>query len=103
MTFEELEPVFRDAKMNTFLIAKEQNISKTHTIVNLQGKTGMKYAVNIQFTDKPRRARFSEGWPKTPEENMVRLTEAGFIMDSLQPKCRNCDRMLPVPTKSSRY
>lgn len=82
--------------MHTFLIAKDQCISDTHTIVNLQGKPGMKYAVSIQFTNKPRRAKFAEGWPGTPEENITRLSDAGFIMDSLQPKCRNCDRKLAL-------
>ena len=59
LTFEELEEVFRDSKMNTHLIAKEQAVSDTHTIVNLQGKVDMKYSVSIQFSDKPRRAAFA--------------------------------------------
>jgi hypothetical protein len=97
LTFEELEDVFRDSKMNTYLIAKEQAVSDTHTIVNLQGKIDMKYSVSIQFSDKPRRAAFAEGWPKSKEENAARLTEAGFIMDRMVPKCSNCDRKYLPP------
>lgn len=77
--------------MRTHLIAKEQEISDTHTIVNLQGKTDQKYIVSIQFGAKPRRAAFAEGWPKTPEENIARLAEAGFPLDGLQSKCTNCN------------
>lgn len=105
LTFEELETVFREADMKTHLIAKEQAVSDTHTIVNLQGKIDMKYAVSIQFSDKPRRAAFAEGWPKTKEENTTRLAEAGFIMDRMVPKCSNCGGMYPTPgcTATSRY
>lgn len=92
VTFEELESVFREAGMNTYLIAKEQAVSDTHTIVNLQGKIDQKYAISIQFGAKPRRAKFAEGWPDSPEENNARLTEAGFVMDRMVMKCSNCDR-----------
>ena len=76
--------------MNTFLIAKKQDIADTHTIVNLQGQPDQKYVLSFQKSAKPRRAKFAEGWPETPEENLVRLAEAGFVMDSLVTKCSNC-------------
>ena len=82
--------MFRESGMNTYLIAKEQAVSDTHTIVNLQGKIDMKYAVSIQFSEKPRRAAFAEGWPKSKEENTTRLAEAGFILDRMVQKCSNC-------------
>jgi hypothetical protein len=91
LRFEELEETFRKAKMNTHLVAKEQQVSDTHTIMNLQGRAGQTYVVSFQFSSKPRRAKFAEGWPSTSEENMSRLGEAGFVMDSLVPKCSNCD------------
>ena len=91
VTLDELEGVFREARMNTHLIAKEQTISDTHTIVNLQGMIDQKYAVSIQFTDKPKRAAFAEGWPKDKEDNITRLAEAGFILDGMVQKCSNCD------------
>ena len=77
--------------MNTHLIAKQQEVSDTHTIVNLQGKIDQKFVVSIQFTDKPRRAKFAEGWPSTPEENISRLAQSGFVMDRLVQKCSNCN------------
>ena len=79
--------------MNTFLIAKQQEVADTHTIVNLQGKGDQKYAVSIQFGSKPRRPKFSEGWPSSPQENLERLTESGFILARMVPKCDNCGQM----------
>ena len=78
--------------MNTYLIAKAQEVADTHTIVNLQGKIDQEYVVSIQFSPEPRRLKFREGWPETPEENLTRLATSGFVMDRMVPKCGNCDR-----------
>lgn len=91
VTFEELENVFRESEMNTHLIAKEQEVSDTHTIVNLAGKQDQKFVVSIQFSEKPRRAAFAAGWPPSKEENLVRLSQAGWPMDRMVPKCVNCN------------
>ena len=93
LTLYDLESSFRDAGFKTFLIAKEQAISVTHTIVNLGGKPGQKFVVSIQWTDKPRRAKFAEGWPDSKEENVARLVEAGFILDGFVTKCDNCNEV----------
>lgn len=77
--------------MNTYLIAKQQDVAKTHTIVNLQGQIDQTYALSIQFSAKPRRAKFAEGWPESAEDNMSRLVEAGFIMDRMTELCSNCN------------
>ncbi|KAJ9624797.1 hypothetical protein H2203_004747 [Taxawa tesnikishii (nom. ined.)] len=90
VTLADLEQGFRDNNFNTYLIAKEQEIFGTHTIVDLKGQTGRQYVVSFQHTDKPRRPKFAAGWPSSPEENMTRLQNAGFIMDSLKQKCNNC-------------
>ena len=93
LTLYDLESAFRDADFNTFLVAKEQAISVTHTIVNLEGKPDQKFVVSIQWTDKPRRAKFSQGWPSSKEDNMARLAEAGFILDGFVTKCDNCNEV----------
>ncbi|KAI7574770.1 hypothetical protein KC343_g22944, partial [Hortaea werneckii] len=91
VTFEELENVFRESEMHTHLIAKEQEVSDTHTIVNLAGQQDQKYVVSIQFSEKPRRAAFATGWPPSKEENLIRLSQAGWPMDRMVPKCMNCN------------
>lgn len=93
LTLPELEAVFRENEMNIFLIAKTQEVAKTHTIVNLQGQIDQTYALSIQLSAKPRRAKFAEGWPESAEDNMTRLAEAGFIMDRLAELCSNCNGM----------
>ena len=94
MDFKTAESAFREARMNTHLIAKEQEVSDVHTVVNLQGKTDCKYVVSFQFGTKPSRAATAGSWPKTAEENLERLEDAGYIMDRMVPKCRNCDGKL---------
>ncbi|KAK3657840.1 hypothetical protein LTR56_002219 [Elasticomyces elasticus] len=93
LLFEELEQVFRDAEMNTHLIAKQQEVGKTHTIVNLQGKEDQEYVVSIQFSAKPRRAAFADGYPSSQEENLTRLAKAGFPVNNFQQVCKNCDEV----------
>nr|POF01295.1 cellular nucleic acid-binding protein like [Quercus suber] len=90
---QELESTFRETDMNTYLIAKQQEVSETQTIINLQGKQGQTYVVSFQFSAKPRRAKMAEGWPSSAEENHERLAEAGRVVNSMIPKCNNCDQM----------
>ena len=79
--------------MNAFLIAKEQEVSDTMTIVDLQGTKDRQFVVNVQFSTKPQRRRFASGWPSSPAENIERLADAGFVVDRGMPKCRNCDEL----------
>ncbi|SMR41687.1 unnamed protein product [Zymoseptoria tritici ST99CH_1E4] len=99
LTLVGLEATFREADFNTFLIAKEQEVSDTHTIVNFQGKPDQKYVLSFQFSARPRRVKFSEGWPTTPEENIERLAEAGVVMDGFVQKCRNCEQIVESLSK----
>ena len=87
----QLEQAFRDDRMNTYLIARQQEVSDLHTIANLQGAVDQKYTVSIQFSQQPRRAKMALAWPSSPAENMERLAEAGFPIDSLKVKCMNCN------------
>ncbi|KAK5168181.1 uncharacterized protein LTR77_006749 [Saxophila tyrrhenica] len=93
VTLREMEEVLRSENMATHLIARQQEVSDTHTIVNLQGQQDQKYTVSIQFSAKPRRAKFAEGYPSTPAENLERLKEAGFPMDRMVQKCSNCNQL----------
>ncbi|KAI4754275.1 hypothetical protein E4T51_12601 [Aureobasidium sp. EXF-12344] len=92
LTLVQLEECFRETDFKWYLIAKEQSVpSPVHTNVDLQGNSDKKYQVSFQKTAKPRRAILAEGWPKTLEENLERLHDAGFPMDNLKPYCTNCE------------
>ncbi|KAK5112715.1 hypothetical protein LTR62_003813 [Meristemomyces frigidus] len=93
ITFEELEATFRDKNMHTYLIARKQEVASNHTIVNLQGVGDQEFVVSVQFTNKPRRAKFAEGWPESPEDNLHRLSKAGLPMDRYEQKCHNCNEL----------
>lgn len=90
VTLQDLEKTFRDNKMNTYLIATEKAVSKTHSIVNLQGKAEQKYVVSVQFSAQPRRAKMAESWPESPAQNLERLAEAGFPLDGKVVVCDSC-------------
>lgn len=93
LTLVQLEECFRETNFKFYLIAKEQPVpSPVHTNVDLQGNADKKYQVSFQKTSKSRRAILAEGWPKTPEENLQRLQDAGFSMDNLKPYCTNCEQ-----------
>lgn len=73
------------------------------TNVDLGGKQGCKYQVGYQYSPKPRRKNFAEGWPASAEENLERLQDAGETMDNLKPVCRNCERTFIRPVLLIHY
>lgn len=94
MSYAELEKEFRIRGYKVYLIAMEKNIEPNQTIVNLQGKIGCSYAVFYFLSGKPQRPNMKERWPKSSEENLERLEDAGVPMDSGVVKCNNVNRDL---------
>ncbi|KMP00527.1 hypothetical protein CIRG_00669 [Coccidioides immitis RMSCC 2394] len=89
-TFDEIEKRFRADNFKIYLIGLEREIGDTLISVNLQGKLNCKYVVGFYFSEKPHRANLKSRWPRSPEENIKRLADAGFPMDRQVPKCDNC-------------
>ncbi|KAI9849864.1 MAG: hypothetical protein M1837_000078 [Sclerophora amabilis] len=96
-TFPQLEKGFRTHEFQTHLIAiigkQEKQIPKTQTIVNLQGKLDCVYQVQFHFSARPKRKNMSAGWPETPEDNLVRLENAGFVEDRKVSQCAVCGEL----------
>lgn len=90
-TYDELETAFRMNNFNTYLIATENELPKTHTYVNLQGELDKTYKVGFHLSPKPKRETAKQGWPESPEENIERLKDAGLPMERGIPKCMRCD------------
>ncbi|KAF2743756.1 hypothetical protein M011DRAFT_210519 [Sporormia fimetaria CBS 119925] len=100
-----VEEALRDSKdpvAPIYLIAREQEVARNLTIVDLVGNANRKYVLSFAFSAKPRRKTMSAGWPESPKENLERLASAGFVQDSGIPVCSNCDGMfcefLPITT-----
>lgn len=72
---------------------QEAPVEKTITLVNLQGKQDCKFTIAYCFVQKPRRKAMVSGYPKTPEENLERLEDAGEPMSQLKPVCHRCGEM----------
>ena len=90
-TYSELEKAFRNAAMNTYLIAYEKEVTDTFTLMDLQGNLDRKYTVGYFLNSKAQRGKLKEGWPESPEENLTRLEQAGIPVDRKIPKCTNCE------------
>lgn len=86
MTYLELEKAFRNQKLNVYLIAIEKEISDVFTNMDLQGNLDKKYTVTWRDAPKPKRPKEHDLWP-SPEENMVRLEDAGEPVERGIPKC----------------
>ena len=92
-TYDELEMAFRAQNFQTYLIAVENELPKTHTYVNLQGELDKTYKVGFHLSANPKRETAKQGWPETPEENIERLKDAGLPLERGIPKCMRCDGM----------
>ena len=90
-TYDELETAFRLNGFNTYLIATENELPKTHTYVNLQGELDKTYKVGFHLSPNPKRKTAKQGWPESPEQNIERLKDAGLPMERGIPKCMRCD------------
>ncbi|KAH0563372.1 hypothetical protein GP486_002062 [Trichoglossum hirsutum] len=102
-TYKDLEEAFRGSDFSVYLIAIVKEVMPTSTLMNLQGKIDCKYAVTYQFSAKPRRESERAAWPASPEENLIRLEDAGVVTDRHVPLCSNCERKsLPPPQQVPR-
>jgi ribosomal protein L32 len=94
VTYDELEVAFRQQGVGIYLIAIEKPaMLGALTNMDLQGNLGKKYTVTYRFSDKVALARPREKalWPKSPEENVERLKDAGEATNRGLIKCANCE------------
>jgi hypothetical protein len=96
-TYPKLEKEFRAREFSIYLIAMEKDHAaagmETWTNVNLQGDIGKKYAVSYFLSDKPERLALVDKWPGSPEENLIRLADAGIPLNRGVEKCTNCNKL----------
>ncbi|KKK26200.1 hypothetical protein ARAM_003867 [Aspergillus rambellii] len=92
-SFLDIEMKMRDENFNIYLIAMERQVSECISLINLQGKLSCTYAVGFFFSPKPQRSHLRERWPRSVEENLERLADAGLPYDKQIPKCANCGEM----------
>lgn len=97
-----LEEALREENVGIYLIAMQQEIAINMTIVDLVGNPERQFVLSVQKSAKPRRAKMAQGWPKTPEENLERLSAAGFVEDRGLPICGNCGELGHIRKVSRR-
>lgn len=93
ITYKDLQNVIIDKGIGVWFIAMERELVNVFTNMDLQGNTGKKYSISYRFSDKPERPREAEAWPKSKEEILSRLEDAGDVVDSGMRKCNNCGEL----------
>ncbi|UNI20711.1 hypothetical protein JDV02_006776 [Purpureocillium takamizusanense] len=93
ITYRELQEDLLNKGVNLFLIGTERSLVTVFTNMDLQGNMGKKYSISYRFTDKPDRPREAESFPKSHEELLARLDDAGEIVNSGRSKCHNCGEL----------
>jgi hypothetical protein len=93
VTYPELEKAFRSQAVGVYLIAMEKELAVTYTNMDLQGNLDKKFSVSWRLSPHHQRPKEKDAWPATPEENLVRLADAGEPVDRGIPKCSNCDNL----------
>lgn len=92
-TYPALEQAFRDQDIGLWFIALKKDLLPTKTNMDLQGNLGRTYTVSYRFDKRVARPREAAFWPKSDEENMERLKDAGEVIDRGLPKCNNCNEI----------
>lgn len=93
LTYTELEAGLRDSDMKVWIIATEREILPTMTLMDLQGNLNKKWSIGYRFSPKAERPREVAIWPKSMEENLERLADAGEPVPNWIPQCLNCKEM----------
>jgi hypothetical protein len=88
-----VEQALREDNLAIFLIAKQQEIGPSMTIIDLIGNPDCKFVLSIQLSAKPRRAKMNQGWPENPAQNLERLASCGYVQDRGVPLCGNCGEL----------
>ncbi|ODA80334.1 hypothetical protein RJ55_03292 [Drechmeria coniospora] len=93
ITYRELQEAMFDKGINLFLIATERSLVTVFTNMDLQGNMGKKYSISYRFSEKPDRPREADSFPKSRDELLARLEDAGEVVDSGKVMCRNCGEL----------
>lgn len=104
-----MESGFRTEGFNTYCIAKvvadsyfcttnnrlicyqKFEIKPNMTIVNLKGEPDREYCVFFRYSPDAETQFEKEGWPESAEENLERLSSAGFELSRKLMFCRRCN------------
>ncbi|RDA94682.1 hypothetical protein CP533_2498 [Ophiocordyceps camponoti-saundersi (nom. inval.)] len=93
VTYRDLQEGFINEGINLFIIPMERPLAPVFTNMDLQGNMGKKYTVSYRFSEKPNRPREAEAFPKSREELLARLDDAGEAVNSGRSLCHNCGEL----------
>lgn len=91
VTYREMQEALIDQGTNLWFIGTERALVGAFTNMDLQGNMSKTYTVSYRFSEKPERPIEIEGWPKTREEILSRLDDAGDVVATGKSRCHNCN------------
>ncbi|KAF3932017.1 hypothetical protein ABW20_dc0103805 [Dactylellina cionopaga] len=90
-----LQGAFKESDFVYNLVAIKKDITNRQVVIDLQGNLNKEFVVTFQTSLKGRRSKVAakdDRYPKSEEENMERLKNAGFVQESFVPYCTNCNQ-----------
>ncbi|KAI8403246.1 hypothetical protein FOFC_16683 [Fusarium oxysporum] len=93
ITYRQLQEALIDQGIGLWLIPTERSLIQVFTNMDLQGHIDKKYTISYRFVEQADRPRELEGWPKSRDELLSRLDDAGEVVDRGVPLCLNCKEL----------
>ncbi|KAL8409633.1 hypothetical protein RB594_007909 [Gaeumannomyces avenae] len=86
-----MEQILRKENIGLYFIALAKELPVGMVNMDLQGNLNKKHTISLRFSDKCPRPRERNFWPKDTADNLERLEDAGDLVYSHLPRCRNCE------------
>ncbi|KAG4287760.1 hypothetical protein FPRO06_05412 [Fusarium proliferatum] len=93
ITYRQLQEALIHQSIGLWLIPTERTLVQVFTNMDLQGHIDKKYTISYRFVEQADRPRELEGWPKSRDELLSRLDDAGEVVDRGVPLCLNCKEL----------
>lgn len=88
-----MQEILRKENIGLYFIALNKPVPTGMVNMDLQGNLDKKHTVSLRFSEKCPRPREREFWPKDTAENLERLEDAGDLVNTHLPRCRNCEQL----------
>ncbi|PFH60710.1 hypothetical protein XA68_10509 [Ophiocordyceps unilateralis] len=93
VTYRDLQEGLINEGINLFIIGIERPLAPVFTNMDLQGNMGKKFSISFRFSEKPDRPREAEAFPKSRDELLARLEDAGEVVNNGRSLCHNCGEL----------
>lgn len=93
VSFLEIHQALQNLDNGACLVALETEAPEMYTFMDAQGNLGKTYQVTFRFSLSADRDLDKSMYPKSAQENLERLKDAGIMVSRLMEKCSNCGEL----------